>query len=68
MHKGMSLLSFHQFFFRNSTVVTTRGHSGNTAKLGCHLQGGPNKRGHRLMTTILSNLNRFLKKIHPNIP
>jgi len=25
------------------------------------VQGGPKKRGHRLMTIILSNLNRFLK-------
>jgi len=24
-----------------------------------NIQGGPKKRGHRLMTTILSNLNRF---------
>ena len=26
-----------------------------------HIQGGPKKRGHRLMTIILSNLNRFTK-------
>jgi len=26
------------------------------------IQGGPKKRGHRHMTIILSNLNRFLKK------
>jgi len=36
MHKGMSLLPFHQYF-RNSTVVTTRGHSAKIAKVGCHL-------------------------------
>ena len=36
MYKGMSLLPFHQFF-RNSTVVTTRGHSAKIAKVGCHL-------------------------------
>ena len=48
------------------------------------LSGGPNQRGHRLMTTILSNLNRFkndftgrflgklavkwLLKIRPHVP
>ena len=36
MYKGMSLLPFHQYF-RNSTVVTTRGHSAKIAKVGCHL-------------------------------
>jgi len=28
-----------------------------------YLQDGPKKRGHRLITIILSNLNRFFKKI-----
>jgi len=36
VYKGMCLLPFHQFF-RNSTVVTTRGHSAKIAKVGCHL-------------------------------
>ena len=32
------------------------------------LQGGPKKRGHRLMTIILSILNRFKKRFHWKIP
>ena len=41
--------------------------------LGCqsapsYMQGGPKKRGDRLMTTILSNFNRFTKILHWKIP
>ena len=31
------------------------------------IQGGPKKPGRRLMTTILSNLNRFKKRFHRKI-
>ena len=34
---------------------------------GRRIQGEPKKRGHRLMTTVLSNLDQF-KKIHWKIP
>jgi len=42
----------HQFNALNSQEL-------NMHRVSTCLQGGPNKLGHRLMTTIVSNLNRI---------
>ena len=61
------------FLFRNfllSSALYFKAKSVQYCKLqnqNHKIQGGSKKRGHRLMTIILSNLNRF-KKIHRKIP
>jgi len=61
MYKGMSLLPFHQFF-RNSTVVTTRGHSAKIAKVGCHLTqlNSTENYGRRCLTPLSPHRNYIL--------
>jgi len=57
------VLAFLRVYTQRRTRTRSLTHLGNR-----DVQGGPKKWGHRLMTIILSNLNRFQKCFHWKIP